>query len=81
MLSAGQIRGARALLGWSQAELVSKTKLSPTTIKRMESDDVGPQRSSAGNVQTVERVFMDAGIAFIAQNGGGPGVRLAKPIE
>lgn len=77
MLSAEQIRAARALLGWSQDELVKRSGLSPTTIKRMET--LGPGRSSADNVEAVQKALEAGGVAFIPENGGGAGVRLAKP--
>jgi transcriptional regulator with XRE-family HTH domain len=38
----------------------------------------------AGDPQTlaiIERVLMRAGIVFIEENGGGPGVRLRKPPQ
>ncbi|MBB4272343.1 helix-turn-helix domain-containing protein [Rhizobium mongolense] len=79
MLNANQIRAARALLNWSQAELVDKTGLSMTTIRRMEDDKIGPERSSAGNVETVTRALEEAGVLFLAAGeatAGGPGVRL-----
>lgn len=79
MIDAGQIRAARALLEWSQGDLVTKSGLSLTTIKRMESASIGPGKSSAENVSAVERALVTAGIQFIAENGGGAGVRLAKP--
>jgi DNA-binding XRE family transcriptional regulator len=81
MLQANQIRAARALLSWSQGELVEKTGLSLTTIRRMEDDKIGPERSSAGNVSTVTRVMEDAGVLFLAIGeavSGGAGVRLVK---
>lgn len=79
MLKANQIRAARALLNWSQGELVTRTGLSLTTIRRMEDDKIGPERSSAGNVATVTKTLEDAGIAFIAageEKAGGAGVRM-----
>ena len=79
MIEAEQVRAARALLGWSQGDLVEKSGLSLTTIRRMEDADVGPGRSSAENVATVQRVLEAAGVQFIAENGGGAGVRLSKP--
>ena len=79
MIDAGQVRAARALLGWTQAELVERTKLSLTTIRRMEDQEVGPGRSSADNVATVQAVLEADGVAFISENGGGAGVRMAKP--
>ncbi|WP_081104511.1 helix-turn-helix transcriptional regulator [Brucella anthropi] len=77
-MQARQIRAARSLLNWSQNELVSKSSLSLTTIRRMEDESIGPQRSSAGNVDTVRRVLEGAGIQFI-ENGDvshGSGVTL-----
>lgn len=81
MLKANQIRAARALLNWSQAELVERSGLSLTTIRRMEDDKIGPERSSAGNVATVTRIIEEAGVAFLnngEQVGGGPGVRMSE---
>ncbi|MBB2821307.1 UNVERIFIED_ORG: DNA-binding XRE family transcriptional regulator [Rhizobium esperanzae] len=79
MLQANQIRAARALLNWSQSELVEKTGLSLTTVRRMEDEKIGPERSSAGNVATVTRTLEEAGIVFMAAGEaaeGGPGVRM-----
>lgn len=81
MLQANQIRAARALLNWSQNELVERTGLSLTTIRRMEDDKIGPERSSAGNVNAVTKILEDAGIAFIGDGEdrpGGPGVRMGR---
>ncbi|CDZ60481.1 Hypothetical protein NGAL_HAMBI2605_10460 [Neorhizobium galegae bv. orientalis] len=81
MLQANQIRAARALLNWSQNELVEKTGLSLTTIRRMEDDKIGPERSSAGNVAAVTKTIEEAGIVFIGDGEdkpGGPGVRVGK---
>jgi predicted transcriptional regulator len=81
MLNANQIRAARALLNWSQNELVEKTGLSLTTIRRMEDEKIGPERSSAGNVSTVTKALEEAGVLFLGTGEaieGGPGVRLGK---
>lgn len=81
MLRANQIRAARALLNWSQTELVEKSGLSLTTIRRMEDDKIGPERSSAGNVAAVTKIIEEAGVSFLGdgeQIGGGPGVRMTE---
>lgn len=81
MLRANQIRAARALLNWSQSELVEKSGLSLTTIRRMEDDKIGPERSSAGNVAAVTKIIEEAGVSFLGDGEmveGGPGVRMAK---
>jgi len=81
MLRANQIRAARALLNWSQAELVEKSGLSLTTVRRMEDEKIGPERSSAGNVAAVTTVLEEAGIVFLETGqsfDGGPGVRMGR---
>jgi transcriptional regulator with XRE-family HTH domain len=80
MVTAAQIRAARALLGWSGAQLAQVAGVSLQTIRRMESD-LGPGRSSAANVDAVRRALEAAGVQFLeGDNAGavGPGVRL-KP--
>ncbi|WP_246664937.1 transcriptional regulator [Neorhizobium sp. P12A] len=79
MLTAEQIRAGRALLRMEQKELAERAGVSLPSIKRLEQMD-GPL--TATRVSTVEaiRVAMEkAGVQFIPENGGGPGVRLAKP--
>lgn len=79
MISLEQMRAARGLLGWAQADLASRSGVSLPTIKRMET--VGPGRSSADTVYAVQRALEAAGVQFIPENGGGAGVRLAKRKE
>lgn len=76
MITAEQIRAARALLGWSQPKLVETSGVSLPTIVRMESA-IGPGRSSASNVDAVRRALVEAGVLFLERDEmGGPGVRL-----
>jgi transcriptional regulator with XRE-family HTH domain len=81
MLTSSQIRAARALLRWSAYELASRSEMSSRTIQRMEADEGIP----SANAQTLHRVQItleNAGIEFIDENGGGPGVRLRdKPKD
>lgn len=72
-----QIAAARTLLGIGQAELASRSTISVPTLKKMEASE-GPAAGLANNVAAVRRVLEIAGIQFIAENGGGPGVRLRK---
>jgi len=81
MISAGQLRAARALLGIDQRELASIAGLSVPTIQRMEASD-GVIR---GNVDSLMKLIgaLDAvGILLIgddaASSEGGRGVRLKK---
>lgn len=78
MITARQIKAARALLGWSQPQLVAASGVSLPTIVRMESS-VGPGRSSAANVDAVRQSLETAGVIFLpADDDGGAGVRLTR---
>ncbi len=78
MLSAGQIRAARALLRWSAAELAIRSGLSERTVQRMEAAEGVPAGLSK-NLELVQKTLEDAGIIFIDEDDEGPGVRLKKP--
>jgi transcriptional regulator with XRE-family HTH domain len=75
-----QIRAARGLLGWSQTELADRAELSLPTIKRMEREDGGPAVSDDAK-EKVRSALEKAGVEFIAENGGGAGVRLRKRVK
>ena len=77
MFTPSQIRAARALIGWSQTEVATAAGLSIPTVKRAEAD--GGIRVSEDAVVAIARALKKAGVEFIAENGGGPGVRLRKP--
>lgn len=80
MLTAAQLRAARALLGWSQPVLAKASGVSLPTIVRMEGP-VGPGRSSAANLDGVQRALEAAGVMFLAASdadAAGPGVRLKQ---
>lgn len=77
MISARQIRAARALLGWSQQDLADKAVLSINAIKRLEGERGDPKVST---VLAVRRALEGAGVEFLAAgaDGRGEGVRLAR---
>jgi transcriptional regulator with XRE-family HTH domain len=78
LLTASQIRAARALLEWTQPQLAEASGLSMMSIRRMEGPS-GPGQRSAGNVEAVRKALDDAGVMFLsADDVGGPGVRLKK---
>ena len=76
-LTSAQIRAARALIRWSAEDLARETALSVATIRRAEiaEDEIS---MTAANDLAVRRALEAAGIEFINENGGGPGVRLRK---
>lgn len=76
-VSIEQIKAARALLRWSQIDLASKSGISIPTIKRLEAafGEIGGRDETANAIRTALEF---AGVDFIAENGGGAGVRLRK---
>lgn len=81
MITAGQLRATRAILGIDQRQLAEAAGLSLPTIQRMEASD-GVIR---GNVDSLMKLIaaLDAlGIELISDNamsqGGGRGVRLKR---
>jgi transcriptional regulator with XRE-family HTH domain len=79
MISAGQLRAARALLGLDQRGLAELSGLSVPTIQRMEaSEDV--IRGNVDSLMKLTSALNEAGIELIgpgaASADGGRGVRL-----
>ena len=76
-LTSAQMRAARALIRWSADDLARETTLSVTTIRRAELTE-GETSMTTANDLAVRRALETAGVEFIDENGGGPGVRLRK---
>lgn len=72
-LTAAQCRAARGLLGWSQKDLSEASKTATKTIADFER---GAREPYPRTLEDVRGALEKAGVEFIAQNGGGPGVRL-----
>jgi transcriptional regulator with XRE-family HTH domain len=66
---------ARAALDWTVRDLAEATGLHRNTITNLE---VGRYAGDAATLATIEAVLRRAGVEFIDENGGGPGVRLRK---
>ena len=80
MITAEQMRAARALLKWSAQNLADHSGVTWRTIQRLESE-VGIPASRTKNLIKIRKVLEDAGVVFIDQNEeSGPGVRLKDPI-
>ncbi|PQO24462.1 transcriptional regulator [Rhodobacteraceae bacterium WD3A24] len=76
MISSVQLRAARSLIGWSQAQVAEAAGVSIPTVKRAEgASAIGASEQS---VDSIRSALEAAGVEFIAENGGGPGVRLRK---
>jgi len=76
-LTSAQIRAARSLIRWSAEDLARQSSVSLRTIRRAELADQDTSMTSA-NQLAVRRALEAAGVEFIDENGGGPGVRLRK---
>ena len=77
MISAAQCRAARALLKWSQQDLARESEISDVTIRHFEIGKTEPQK---GTLVVLRQTLEAAGIEFIDENGGGPGLRLRDKV-
>ena len=79
MITAAQLRAARALLGIDQRQLATLSGLSVPTIQRMEASD-GVIRGNVDSLMKLMSAFDTAGVELIDEgavsHGGGRGVRL-----
>ena len=72
-ITAAQCRAARGLLGWTQQTLAGRAGIGTVAINQLENDVSQPRRAT---LDVIRRAFEAAGVEFIDENGGGPGVRL-----
>jgi len=76
-LSPRLLRAARALVGWQLDDAARESGVSVALLEAFESEaGVALSPRSAGKVFAA---FERAGVVFIAENGGGAGVRLRRP--
>jgi transcriptional regulator with XRE-family HTH domain len=79
MITSGQLRAARALLGIDQREMAQRCGLSLPTIQRMEASD-GVVRGNVDSLMKLADALAAGGIELIGEGassvGGGRGVRL-----
>jgi len=69
-----QCKMARAGVGLGVRELAAAAGVTPETVVRMEKgENLRPRTRDA-----IRSVLEKAGVEFIPENGGGPGVRLKK---
>ena len=75
MITPAQCRAARGLLDWSQQHLADRASVGVVTVRQVEGGLTEPRRAT---LDVIRRAFETAGVEFIDENGGGPGVRLKK---
>jgi predicted transcriptional regulator len=74
MTTPAQIRAARALLDWTQADLAAKADISANALIAIERGKADPKLST---VNAIRRALEKAGVEFT--DGDAPGVRLRAP--
>jgi ribosome-binding protein aMBF1 (putative translation factor) len=65
---------ARAGLDWSVKELATRARVGEATIRRFEHG----RPTITATADAIGRALETAGVEFIPENGGAPGVRLRK---
>lgn len=75
-ISPAQCRAARSLLSWRQDELEEASGVAKKTIADFER---GARTPRPATLEAIRATLENAGIEFIDENGGGPGVRLRSP--
>lgn len=74
-VTAAQCRAGRSLISWSQTELANESNVSRATVADFERETRTPHQN---NLEAIRSALEAAGVQFIEENGGGPGVRLKK---
>jgi predicted transcriptional regulator len=71
-------RAARGLLDWSQQDLATAAGVGLVTVHQLEAGTSQPRHAT---LDVIRRAFEKAGVEFIDENGGGPGVPLSKSSQ
>ncbi len=74
MMTAAQLRMARAALGWSVRDLAAKAQVNANTITRIENG----ADALAGTLARIRATLEEAGVVFLPGNGHEPTVALKK---
>jgi transcriptional regulator with XRE-family HTH domain len=77
-ITGAQIRAARALFDWSRETLAARCRCTVRTLARIEAGENAPRSST---LAAIRAALEAAGVEFIAENGGGAGVRLRKGAD
>lgn len=74
-ITSSQIRAARALLKWTAQDVADAANIGVATVRRAEKEE-NEMTITIANRLAIKAALEAAGIEFITENGGGPGVRL-----
>ena len=78
MITAAQLRAARAALRWSAEALARNAGVGVQTVKRIDLQE-GVPGSRAATLLQLQRTLEAAGIEFIGTPDDGPGIRYRPP--
>ncbi len=73
IITASQCRAARALIEWSETQLAEASGVDLQVVQCLEARF---RRPSADEQRRIRIALEEGGVVFIAENGGGVGVRL-----
>ena len=73
-MNPNQCQAARALLGWRCEDVADAAGIGVATVWRFEAGE----NMRPSSIDAIRTALEAAGIEFIAENGGGPGVRLTS---
>jgi hypothetical protein len=79
-LTSAQIRAGRSLIRWTAEDLARASAVGVATIRRAELTE-NQTSLTAANDLAIRRALESAGVEFIDENGGGPGVRLRERLS
>ncbi|MDD9732480.1 helix-turn-helix transcriptional regulator [Mameliella sp. AT18] len=74
-MTPAQCRAARAMISWTQPKLAEAAGFGLSTVVDFEKER---REISVVAMMALQHALEAAGVEFIAENGGGPGVRLKK---
>jgi transcriptional regulator with XRE-family HTH domain len=74
-VTSAQVRMARAAVNWSVRDLAEAAQIHRNTVTNIET---GRYAGDAETLAAIVSALKRAGVEFIDENGGGPGVRLRK---
>jgi DNA-binding transcriptional regulator YiaG len=77
-MNPAQCRAARAILNMTQPGLAEIAKVGLSTVVDFEKTR---RKVSRGAIEAMQKALETAGVEFIDENGGGPGVRLRKRVQ
>ena len=77
-ITPAQCRAGRALVEMSRERLAQDSQVAVRTVTDFERGAREPIRNT---LHALRQALEDAGVEFIAENGGGPGVRLKAAAE